>query len=487
MRILVSEYLCGGAMAHLQAPESLRREGLAMFRAVVHDLAQCPGVQLLAPLDPALLNTPLAWPANLTLFPVAGRADEEATLDRLALEVDAALVIAPEFEDLLWRRCRRLEELDVPLLGPSSDAVRLTGDKRQLAQVWQNAGVPTPVTPLFVWGAGVGGEGFLLPSPGTPGEGLGVRAEGFLLPSPGTPGEGLGVRAEGFLLPSPGTPGERSGVRAEGQATTMIIENPSHGPHPQPLSRSTGRGEQDGPHPQPLSRSTGRGEQDGPHPQPPGREGQDNPLTSNPSPPGGGGGKDSPSSFVTYPCVLKPRHGAGSQATFLVRDQAELEAALNQAGAEGVADEFVLQPFVPGRPASVAFLLGPGGRRVLPAAWQFLSGDGRFHYLGGELPLPPDLNERAQRLAAQCMEPVSGLRGYVGVDLILGDAADGSGDRAIEINPRLTTSYAGLRALARFNLAAAWLGLLGLTASIPEERWASGPVRFRADGVLAGT
>ena len=328
-----------------------------MFRAVVHDLTQCPGVQLLAPLDPALLNTPLAWPANLTLFPVAGRADEEATLDRLAREVDAALVIAPESEDLLWRRCRRLEELDVPLLGPSSDAVRLTGDKRQLAQVWQNAGVPTPVTPLFSGGRGVGGEGFLLPSPGTPGEG--------------------------------------SGVGAEGQATTMIIENPSHGPHPQPLSRSTGRGEQDGPHPQPLSRSTGRGEQDGPHPPPPGREGQDNPLTSNPSPPGEGGGKDSPSSFVTYPCVLKPRHGAGSQATFLVRDQAELEAALNQAGAEGLADEFVLQPFVPGRPASVAFLLGPCGRRVLPAAWQLLSADGRFHYLGGELPLPPNLNDRA--------------------------------------------------------------------------------------------
>ena len=50
-----------------------------------------------------------------------------------------------------------------------------------------------------------------------------------------------------------------------------------------------------------------------------------------------------------------------------------------------------------------------------------------------------------------------GLLGYVGVDLVLGDAADGSRDYAIEINPRLTTSYVGLRALADFNIAEAML------------------------------
>ena len=40
---------------------------------------------------------------------------------------------------------------------------------------------------------------------------------------------------------------------------------------------------------------------------------------------------------------------------------------------------------------------------------------------------------------------------------MLGDAADGSRDYAIEINPRLTTSYVGLRALAEFNIAEAML------------------------------
>ena len=141
----------------------------------------------------------------------------------------------------------------------------------------------------------------------------------------------------------------------------------------------------------------------------------------------------------------------------------------------------IVQPFAPGRAVSVAFLTGPAGRVALPAAQQVLSDDGRFHYQGGRLPLPRDLNERAQRLAGRAVAAVEGLCGYVGVDLVLGAAADGSGDRVIEINPRLTTSYVGLRALARFNLAEALLAAAS-GAALPPLRWRPGPVLFQADG-----
>jgi predicted ATP-grasp superfamily ATP-dependent carboligase len=50
--------------------------------------------------------------------------------------------------------------------------------------------------------------------------------------------------------------------------------------------------------------------------------------------------------------------------------------------------------------------------------------------------------------------------GYVGIDLILGDATDGSQDVVIEINPRLTTSYVALRQHYRTNLAAAMLQVI---------------------------
>jgi predicted ATP-grasp superfamily ATP-dependent carboligase len=178
-----------------------------------------------------------------------------------------------------------------------------------------------------------------------------------------------------------------------------------------------------------------------------------------------------------FPAVLKPRDGAGSQATFLVRNQAELMARAEPALAEGWRGEFIVQRFAPGVAASVAFLLGP--RRcvpLLPAA-QHLSDDGRFRYLGGRVPLPDGLRERAVSLARRAVEAVPGLRGYVGVDVVLGD-----GDQVIEINPRLTTSYVGLRALAETNLTEAMLRVAGGEEVAP--RWSAGEVRFGADGTL---
>jgi predicted ATP-grasp superfamily ATP-dependent carboligase len=175
--------------------------------------------------------------------------------------------------------------------------------------------------------------------------------------------------------------------------------------------------------------------------------------------------------------VVKPRDGAGSQATFLVRRPADLPACLAAAAAEGWRGELIAQEHVPGLAASVAFLIGPGQRLALPACEQCLSDDGRFHYRGGRLPLPPPLDDRARRLGAAALAALPGLQGYVGVDLVLGAAADGSADRVLEVNPRLTTSYLGLRMLARFNLAAA---LLAVTQGTPPPawEWRPGPIAF---------
>jgi predicted ATP-grasp superfamily ATP-dependent carboligase len=178
-----------------------------------------------------------------------------------------------------------------------------------------------------------------------------------------------------------------------------------------------------------------------------------------------------------FPAVLKPRDGAGSQATFLVRGPDELTRCRERAAAEGWRGELVLQPFVPGTAASVALLLGPGRCVPLLPAAQHLSDDGRFRYLGGRVPLPAGLGERAVSLAGRAVAAVPGLRGYVGVDLVLGDE-----DQVIEINPRLTTSYIGLRALADTNLAEAMLRVAGGEEVSP--RWREWAVEFRADGTV---
>ena len=97
-----------------------------------------------------------------------------------------------------------------------------------------------------------------------------------------------------------------------------------------------------------------------------------------------------------FPVVCKPRFGAGSQATFLARDAAELAALVAATEWPGPR---IVQPFVPGTPVSAALIVGKANTIALLPAAQDLSNDGRFQYQGGVLPLPEALAERAVRLA----------------------------------------------------------------------------------------
>jgi len=146
------------------------------------------------------------------------------------------------------------------------------------------------------------------------------------------------------------------------------------------------------------------------------------------------------------PTVSKPLDGAGSWGVQRVEPLSQpLPFAVR------------LEPFCSGIPASVAVLCGPAKRVALVACRQHLGGKTEFCYLGGSLPLPTLLSQRAQKLALHALSQMPPTVGYVGVDLVLGHHGDGSQDVVIEINPRLTTSYVGLRHIYRENLADAWL------------------------------
>jgi hypothetical protein len=200
-----------------------------------------------------------------------------------------------------------------------------------------------------------------------------------------------------------------------------------------------------------------------------------------PTPPGWLLLPGTPPSSIVGPTVCKPRRGAGSQATFLVHCPEELSTIRAKARGEGYTGELLVQPFVPGIAASVAWLVGPQQALPLLPAEQHLDRDGQFHYRGGRLPLPANLANRAIDLTRRAIACVPGLCGYVGIDLVLGEAADGSGDTLIELNPRLTTSYIGLRTLGRTNLAQTLLRIANGEPTA-EPTWNAGTVRFQADG-----
>jgi hypothetical protein len=93
----------------------------------------------------------------------------------------------------------------------------------------------------------------------------------------------------------------------------------------------------------------------------------------------------------------------------------------------------------------------------------------RLEYRGGRAGLDHPLRERALEAAARAAWAIPGLRGYFGVDLVLGE----DGVSVIEVNPRLTTSYIGLRRVAPVN-PAAWI--------VDAARRRRGPRRVRLKG-----
>jgi len=152
-----------------------------------------------------------------------------------------------------------------------------------------------------------------------------------------------------------------------------------------------------------------------------------------------------------FPAVLKPIDGAGSIGMIWI------ESAEHAASVTVNRCTRRLERYCPGMAASVAFLCAKTHFIDLPPCRQLIDRKAGFAYRGGQWPLEPALARRASTLAHRAVACLPPLLGYLGVDLILGTSPDGADDVVIEINPRLTTSYVGLRALSEQNLAEAIL------------------------------
>ncbi|MDB4895655.1 MAG: uncharacterized protein JWN15_1917, partial [Firmicutes bacterium] len=138
----------------------------------------------------------------------------------------------------------------------------------------------------------------------------------------------------------------------------------------------------------------------------------------------GGGG--------VYPSVIKPVDGCGAAGVWLVRNDGERAEALRRLLPGGACLE---QPYVAGLPASVSLLVGAGGRaQALSLNRQMIEVvDGQFVDCGYPEPLSTHpLAARARSAAVAACRLIPGLRGFVGVDVVLTD----TDVWVIEVNPR---------------------------------------------------
>jgi predicted ATP-grasp superfamily ATP-dependent carboligase len=144
MKLLVYEHITGGGMT--TAPSSsLVREGDAMLFALLKDLADIPGLSLLALWDSRLARSTHAAP-TVDWMDVEPNNEIMSRLQCAIEQVDAVWPIAPETGGVLESICALVRDKGKALLNTQADGVRLAASKLLTATRLRDKGVPVVAT-----------------------------------------------------------------------------------------------------------------------------------------------------------------------------------------------------------------------------------------------------------------------------------------------------------------------------------------------------
>lgn len=152
-------------------------------------------------------------------------------------------------------------------------------------------------------------------------------------------------------------------------------------------------------------------------------------------------------------CIVKPIDGVGCDDSHLIMDADDFERIYSCLVGSG---RYLIQPHLQGEKTSLSCLFRGG------CAWLMSVNLQKFEIIGKQyrlseilVNLHPDPGSY-QALAARIAEAMPGLWGYAGIDLI----ETPEQILVLEINPRLTTSFAGLHAALGVNPCALVLELI---------------------------
>lgn len=146
------------------------------------------------------------------------------------------------------------------------------------------------------------------------------------------------------------------------------------------------------------------------------------------------------------PWVVKPDDGVGCEGIRIISNHEELSLLYSGADSDGM----VIQPFIKGETNSLSVFFERGFAHLLSCNRQCIDIEqGSIKLTGCNVNAVIDSEGKFSVLANQIADAVPGLWGYAGVDLIC------TTDEllVLEVNPRLTTSYAGLGKALGINVA----------------------------------
>jgi len=176
-----------------------------------------------------------------------------------------------------------------------------------------------------------------------------------------------------------------------------------------------------------------------------------------------------------FPLVFKPIDGVGCCGLSIVKDKSHIVAAVKKIAKKSLSKHFIAQ-LIDGISVSASVI--STGEKALSITLNkqivtLASPYEKSSYYGGIVPFDHVLEDAALKVAQTAVKSISGLRGYIGVDMML----TRNGPFVIEINPRLTTSYIGLRKAVNFNPSRAIIDAV-LRRRLPENMQRAGYAYF---------
>lgn len=183
--------------------------------------------------------------------------------------------------------------------------------------------------------------------------------------------------------------------------------------------------------------------------------------------------------------IGKPVNGVDCENIKIIKSKEDVDD-LENIFEEG--SEILIQDYIEGEVLSVSLI--SDGENTIPLSLnkQFIHIDEDSQkYLGGQLPYNHPAMDKIFLEAIKAVECIDGIKGFVGVDLIV-KGNDGEYEiYIIEINSRFTTPYVGLSKVLNINIASTILDIIDGKLSlddIGELSFKSGVKFIKEDGVL---
>jgi predicted ATP-grasp superfamily ATP-dependent carboligase len=181
--------------------------------------------------------------------------------------------------------------------------------------------------------------------------------------------------------------------------------------------------------------------------------------------------------------IIKPLVGVDCENIVIIENIEDLTLDLDKIFIPG--SRVLVQEYIEGTDVSVSLL--SDGENAIPISFnqQFIKlKDDKGIYLGGKLPFDDKYKDEAMEIATKAVEAMDGLKGFVGVDLIINsDEQDIYSVYLLEINSRFTTPYVGLKQVSNINIGKTIVDLIDGEIDINDiDISLDGEVEFKKSG-----